>query len=161
MVLILPTAMIQRIVSGEIVDFFCIPADPGQFCIDFGRGIAQDWTLDSAELFSKLERAIVDDDCAIDACTDILHCEGSNFIPWWIAPLAQSVIRVPLHCCPQLCHLKPSHWHRGTKALSFDLKMSLRDIAEYFSRDCTEHNWVYLRHCRCPDCCKLLPCIDP
>ena len=47
------------------------------------------------------------------------------------------------------------------KSIVFDLKMSLRDIAGYFSRDCMEHNWVYLRHfAGAPDCCKLLPCID-
>ena len=110
MVLILPTAIIQAIVSGETVDL-CIPA--GQFRIDIGRCIAQDWPLDSAELFPKLERAIVDDDCTIGAVADILHCEGPIDIPWRIASLAQSKLRL----CHDIAVLHCAIWNTviGTK----------------------------------------------
>ena len=103
MVLILPTAMIQAIVSGETVDFSAFPQTQVNFALTLAGALHKIGHWIRQNCFPKLERAIVDDDCAIGAVADILHCEGPIDIPWRIASLAQSELRlchdiVVLHC---------------------------------------------------------------
>ena len=150
MVLILPTAMIQAIVSGETVDFSAFPQTQVNFALTLAGALHK-----------------------------IGHWIRQNCFPSWnvplsmmIAPLVQSqtsfIAKDPLTFRGGLLH-----WHNqsyvcattllssivpfGTlslaqrnKSIVFDLKMSLRDIAGYFNRDCTEQNWVYLRHLPVP-----------
>ena len=150
MVLILPTAMIQAIVSGEIVDFSAFPQTQVNFALTLAGALHK-----------------------------IGHWVRQNCFPSWNVPLSMMIAPL-VHSQTSFIAKDPLtfrggllHWHNqsyicattllssivpfGTlslaqrnKSIVFDLKMSLRDIAGYFNRDCTEHNWVHLRHLPAP-----------
>ena len=150
MVLILPTAMIRSIVSGEIVDFSAFPQTQVNFALTLagalhkiGHWIRQNcfpsWNVPLSMMIAPLTRAqtsfIAKDPISFRG--GLLHWHNQAFV--CATTLLSSVVPFETFTLAQ-----------RNKSIVFDLKMSLRDIAGYFSRDCTEHNWVYLRHLPVP-----------
>ena len=150
MLLILPTAMIQSIVSDEIGDFSAFPQTQVNFALTFagalhkiGHWIRQNyfpsWNVPLSMMIASLTRAptsfIAKDPISFRG--RLLHWRNQSFV--CISILLSSVVPFEIFRLAQ-----------RNKSIAFDLKISLRDIAGYFNRDCTEHNWVCLRHLPVP-----------
>ena len=150
LVLILPTAMIQAIMNGEIADFSSFPQGQVNFALTLasaihkiGHWIRQNcfetWSIPLSLMITPLTRAQVafTPKCPLTFKGGLLHWHNQSYIAG--TTLLSSIVPFEVLSLAQ-----------RQKAIVFDLQMSIRDIAGLRSKDCLEHGWQYLRHLPVP-----------